>query len=388
MKMTDKYKEFGFGTRAIHAGQDPEAQTGAVMTPIFQTSTFAQKSPGKHQGYEYARGENPTREAYEACLASLEKGKYGLAFSSGLAAIDAVIHLLKSGDHVIACDDLYGGTYRIFDRIYKDLGISISFVDFNDEEALQNALQDNTKLLWLETPTNPLLKIYDIQKVANFAKKNGLISAIDNTFMSAYFQNPLDFGIDIVMHSVTKYMNGHSDVIGGALITSDDSLYEKLKFHQYAIGAVPGPMDCFLVMRGLKTLHLRMEAHQKNASKVAEFLNGHQKVERVIYPGLENHPQHELAKKQMHGFGGMITFFIKGGLNESRQFLENVKIFTLAESLGGVESLIEHPAIMTHASIPADVRAQNGISDNLVRISVGVENADDLILDLKQALEI
>lgn len=384
--MKNKYSEFGFATRAIHAGQDPEPVTGAVMTPIFQTSTFAQESPGKHKGFEYSRSENPTRIAYETCVASLEKAKHGLAFSSGLAAIDAVIHLLSSGDHLVCCDDVYGGTYRIFERVYKQLGIEVSFVDFSDLHQLEAAIKDNTKLIWFETPTNPLLKILDIEAVAKLGKAKGLLTVVDNTFMSPYFQNPLDYGVDVVVHSVTKYMNGHSDVVGGVLVTNSDDLHEKLKFHQYAIGAVPGPMDCFLVMRGLKTLHLRMEQHQKSAMEIAKYLEAHEKVERVIYPGLESHPQHDIAKKQMSGFGGMLTFFIKGGLKESKTFLEKVKIFTLAESLGGVESLIEHPAIMTHASIPAEVRKEIGIDDNLVRVSVGVENLEDLQKDLEQAL--
>lgn len=379
-------KEFGFGTKAIHAGQPPESTTGAVMTPVFFTSTYAQKSPGEHQGYDYSRGDNPTRTAYQACIASLENAKHALAFSSGLSAITTVVQTLKPGDHVLCCDDLYGGTYRLFERIIKGFGIEFSFVDLSDLKKAEAAFKPNTKLLWMESPTNPLLKIIDIAALASLAKKRGALTAVDNTFMSPYFQKPLELGADVVCHSVTKYMNGHSDVIGGALALNDSAWYEKLKFLQFAIGAVPGPMDCFLVMRGLKTLHIRMEQHQKNALKIAQFLESHKNVERVIYPGLASHPQFEIAKKQMSGFGGMITFFVKGGLDESRKLLEKVKVFTLAESLGGVESLIEHPAIMTHASVPAHLRAQLGIADNLIRLSVGIEDEKDLLWDLDQAL--
>jgi cystathionine gamma-lyase len=384
---SDQSVTSGFGTRAIHAGQDPDPQTGAVMTPIYQTSTFAQSSPGKHTGYEYARTDNPTRTAYQACMASLENGKHALAFSSGLAAIDAVCHLLKSGDHVIASDDVYGGTFRIFDKVFKKMGLEFSFVDCSNVKTVEAAFRPNTKLLWLESPTNPMLKILDIAALSALARKKGVISAVDNTFMSPYFQKPLDLGADLVMHSITKYVNGHSDVIGGVLAMNRQDLFEELKFLQNAIGAVPAPMDCFLVMRGIKTLHVRMERHAQNAMAIARFLESHPKVERVIYPGLESHPQHALARQQMSGFGGMITFFTKGGLNEARGFLERVRLFTLAESLGGVESLIEHPAIMTHASIPLETRKQLGIHDNLVRISVGIEDLDDLIGDLKQALQ-
>lgn len=376
----------GFGTRAIHAGQPPESTTGAVMTPVFQTSTFAQRSPGEHQGYEYARTDNPTRTAYQACLASLEGGKHALAFASGLASIDAVLHTLKAGDHVVACDDVYGGTYRIFDKVFKKLGLTFTFVDLTDLEKARTAFRPETKLLWMESPTNPMLKILDIKALCKIAREKGARSVVDNTFMSPYFQRPLELGADAVMHSVTKYINGHSDVVGGALITNDDAWHAELKFLQNAVGGVPGPWDCFLVMRGIKTLHVRMERHAQNALAIARLLEAHPKVERVIYPGLESHPQHALAKSQMSGFGGMITFFIKGGLPEARRFLERVKLFTLAESLGGVESLIEHPAIMTHASVPAETRAQLGIHDNLIRISVGIEDQKDLISDLNAAL--
>ncbi len=378
--------EMGFGTRAIHAGQPPEEKSGAVMTPIYQTSTYAQRSPGEHTGYEYSRTDNPTRTAYQQCLAALEGGKYGLAFASGLATTDGILHTLKSGDHVVCCDDVYGGTYRIFERVYRQLGYDFTFVDMTDLAKVEAAFRPNTKLVWIETPTNPTLKLVDIAKISEIARRKGAKSVVDNTFMSAYFQKPLSLGADIVLHSVTKYMNGHSDVVGGALVTNDADLYEKIKFYQNAVGAVPAPMDCFLVMRGLKTLHVRMERHAENAMKVARYLEKHSKVERVIYPGLESHPQHALAKKQMTGFGGMITFFIKGGLPEARKFLESVKLFTLAESLGGVESLIEHPAIMTHASVPAESRKALGIHDNLVRVSVGIEDVADLLKDLEQAL--
>ncbi|MGK5081874.1 cystathionine gamma-synthase [Bdellovibrionota bacterium FG-1] len=379
-------QKHGFGTLAIHAGQHPDPQTGAVMTPIYQTSTYAQESPGKHRGYEYSRTDNPTRTAYQACVAALENAKHALAFSSGLATSDAILHLLKSGDHVVCCDDVYGGTFRIFDKVFTKMGIQFSFVDCSDLAKTEAAFRPNTRLFWMETPTNPMLKVLDIQALTALAKRKGAVSVVDNTFMSSYFQKPLNLGADIVVHSVTKYMNGHSDVVGGVLATSRPDLYEQLKFIQNAIGAVPGPQDCFLVMRGLKTLHVRMDRHAKNAMEIAHYLEKHPKIERVVYPGLESHPQHALAKKQMSGFGGMITFFMKGGLAEARTFLERVKIFTLAESLGGVESLIEHPAIMTHASIPAETRRELGIHDNLIRVSCGIEDVQDLIEDLKQGL--
>jgi cystathionine gamma-lyase len=384
-----KNTKLGFGTLAIHAGQDPDPATGAVMTPIYQTSTYAQESPGKHRGYEYSRTDNPTRTAYQACVAALENAKHALAFSSGLATTDSIMHTLKSGDHVVCCDDVYGGTFRIFDKVFKRMGIEYTFVDLSDLSnngaKVEAAFKPNTKMLWMETPTNPMLKILDIAALSALAKKKGAVSVVDNTFMSSYFQKPLDLGADIVIHSVTKYMNGHSDVVGGVLATNNDQLYTDLKFYQNAIGAVPAPMDCFLVMRGLKTLHVRMERHAQNAMAIARHLEKHPKVEKVIYPGLESHPQHSIARKQMSGFGGMITFFMKGGLPEARNFLERVKLFTLAESLGGVESLIEHPAIMTHASIPAETRKVLGIHDNLVRISVGIEDLADLQADLEQA---
>jgi len=383
---TIHWNETGFGTRAIHAGQEPDPQTGAVMTPIYQTSTYAQESPGRHRGYEYSRTDNPTRTAYQECLASLEGGKHALAFASGLATTATIIQTLKPGDHVVCCDDVYGGTFRIFDKVFQPQGIDFTFVDLSDLKKAEAAFTSKTKLLWMETPTNPMLKILDIEALCRLAHSRGAKAIVDNTFMSAYFQKPLQLGADLVVHSVTKYMNGHSDVVGGVLVTSDTEWYTQLKFLQNAVGAVPAPMDCFLVMRGLKTLHVRMERHAENAMTIARFLEKHPKVEKVIYPGLESHPQHAIAKKQMSGFGGMITFFIKGGLPEARSFLEKVKIFTLAESLGGVESLIEHPAIMTHASIPAETRKELGIHDNLIRVSVGIEDVKDLLGDLERAL--
>lgn len=381
-----KNTKLGFGTLAIHAGQEPDPQTGAVMTPIYQTSTYAQPSPGEHRGYDYSRTDNPTRTAYQACVAALEGARHGLAFSSGMAATDSILHLMNKGEHVVVCDDVYGGTFRIMDKVYKRHGFEFTFVDLSDLKKAEAAFRPNTRLLWMESPTNPMLKVLDIAALTDLARRKGAISVVDNTFMSSYFQQPLSLGADVVVHSVTKYMNGHSDVVGGVLATNSDDLHQQLKFIQNSVGGVPAPMDCFLVMRGLKTLHVRMERHAQNAMEVARFLEKHPRVERVIYPGLESHPQHAIARKQMKGFGGMITFFIKGGLSEARGFLEKVKIFTLAESLGGVESLIEHPAIMTHASIPAETRKSLGIHDNLVRISVGIEDIRDLIGDLEEAL--
>jgi cystathionine gamma-lyase len=378
----------GFGTRAIHAGQSPDPVTGAVMVPIYQTSTYVQESPGKHKGYEYSRTDNPTRTAYQACIAALEGGKHALAFASGLAAIDAILHsFVRAGDHVLCCDDVYGGTFRIFDKVFKRLGVEFTFVDLSDLEATRKAWKPNTKMVWVETPTNPMLKVIDIEAVTRLAKEKGALSVVDNTFMSPYFQNPLKLGADLVMHSVTKYLNGHSDVVGGVVITQRDDLHQELKFMQNAVGGVPAPMDCFLVMRGLKTLHVRMERHAQNAMAVAKFLEAHPQVKKVIYPGLESHPQHSIAIRQMSGFGGMISFEIQGGLDDARKFLEKVRVFALAESLGGVESLIEHPAIMTHASIPVETRRALGISDTLIRISVGIEDVADLIADLEQALK-
>lgn len=376
-----------FGTRAIHAGQRPDPSTGAIMTPIYQTSTYVQQSPGKIIGeYDYSRAANPTRAALEANLANLEGGKYGLCFSSGVAATGVVLHLLSSGDKVLLGDDVYGGTNRLFHRVFAQLGIETVLVDMTDLDAIKAAMDDRVKLIWLETPTNPTLKITDIKAVSAIAKKHKVIMAVDNTFATPFLQNPLALGADIVCHSTTKYIGGHSDSIGGALITNDPELHKRLKFIQLSEGAVPGIMECFLLLRSTKTLHVRMERHCENAAKVAAHLDAHPKVEKVIYPGLPSHPQHELAKSQMRGFGGMITIYIKGGLEESRAMLEKTRFFACAESLGGVESLIEHPAIMTHASVPADQREKLGISDNLIRLSVGIEGVDDLIADLDQAL--
>jgi len=375
-----------FETRAIHAGCEPDSGTGAIMTPIFQTSTYVQESPGKHKGYDYSRTHNPTRTALEKNIASLEEGNYGLAFSSGMSAISTVTQLLDADDHVICCDDVYGGTFRLFDKILKRYNLEFDFVDITSSQSLERYIKSNTKLIWLESPSNPLLKLVDIEAIAKIAKSRGIVTVVDNTFATPFFQQPLKLGAGIVMHSTTKYLNGHSDVIGGALVTNDQYLYNKLQFLQNAVGAVPSPFDCFLVLRGIKTLAVRMERHAGNALKIAKFLESHPKVRKVIYPGLKSHPQHELARKQMSGFAGIITFFIKGGLEAARRFLEKVKIFSLAESLGGVESLIEHPAIMTHASLPKEVREKIGISDELIRVSVGIENVDDLIDDLKQAI--
>ena len=380
-----------FNTKTIHGGQHHDPSTGAVMPPVYQTSTFIQTSPGKplNPDYEYSRAANPTRSALENALASIENGVRGLAFSSGLAATDCVLRSLKAGDEVIAMDDLYGGTYRMFTRIYKDSGIIFHFVDMNDLPKFGSLINSNTKLVWVETPTNPLMKLADIQEIAKITKAKKILFAVDNTFATPYLQKPLDLGADIVMHSATKYLGGHSDVIAGALIVKDATLGDQLHFQQFATGATLGPMDSFLILRGIKTLHLRVQRHCENGVKVADFLLNHPKVERVYYPGLPSHPYHEIAKKQMiGGFGGMVTFTFKSGKKEDAiSFLEKVKVFTLAESLGGVESLANHPALMTHASIPEDKRKEIGISDDLVRLSVGIEDIDDLIDDLKQALQ-
>ncbi len=379
-----------FNTKVIHGGQHHDPSTGAVMPPVYQTSTFVQTSPGKplNPDYEYSRAANPTRTALESALASIENGARGLAFSSGLAATDCLLRLFKAGDEIIAMDDLYGGTYRLFTRLYKDSGIKFHFVDMNDLEGFQALINENTKLVWVETPTNPLMKLADINAIAQITKKHNVLFAVDNTFATPYLQKPLDLGADIVMHSATKYLGGHSDVIAGALIIKDKALGDELHFKQFATGATLGPQDSFLVLRGIKTLHLRVQRHCENGAKIAEFLVNHPKVERVYYPGLASHPFHEIAKKQMiGGFGGMVTFTFKSGKKEDAiSFLEKVKVFTLAESLGGVESLANHPALMTHASIPEDKRKEIGITDDLVRLSVGVEDAEDLIEDLKQAL--
>jgi cystathionine gamma-lyase len=373
-----------FGTRAIHAGQEPDPTTGAIMTPIYATSTYVQSSPGTHKGFEYSRSQNPTRFAFERCVANLEGGIAGFAFASGLAAMSTTLDLLDTGDHVVAGDDLYGGTFRLFERVRKrSAGLDFSFIDMAD---LRAAIRPNSKMLWVETPSNPLLKLTDLAEVAAIAHEHGMLAVADNTFATPFLQRPLELGFDIVIHSVTKYLNGHSDMIGGMAVVRDPALAEKLRFLQNAVGAVAGPFDSFLALRGLKTLHLRMERHCSNALHLAKWLERHPKVEKVVYPGLPSHPQHELAAKQMSAPGGMITIFLKGGLDEARRFLENCKIFALAESLGGVESLIEHPAIMTHASVPAAQRDALGISDTLVRLSVGVEDLADLKADLDQAL--
>ena len=385
----NKTNRAGFGTRAIHAGQEPDPTTGAIMVPIYATSTYVQQSPGVHKGYEYSRSQNPTRMALEACVADLENGEAGFAFASGLAAMGTVLELLDSGSHVIAMDDLYGGSYRLFENVRKrSAGLEFSFVDLSDPVALEAAIKPNTKMVWVESPTNPMLRLVDFQAISAIAKKHGLIAVADNTFASPYVQKPLDHGFDIVIHSMTKYLNGHSDMVGGVAVVREGSPHrQQLAYLQNAIGSVAGPFDSFLALRGLKTLHLRMERHCANALAIAGWLEAHPKIEKVVYPGLASHPQHELAKRQMiGGFGGIVTAVIKGGLDESRRFLERTKLFALAESLGGVESLIEHPAIMTHASIPPDIRAELGISDGLVRLSVGVEDLADLLADLETAL--
>jgi cystathionine gamma-lyase len=377
-----------FGTLAIHAGQPPDPSTGAVITPIYATSTYAQQSPGVHKGLDYGRSHNPTRWAYEACVAALESGTDGFAFSSGMAATATVLELLDAGSHVVALDDLYGGTRRLFERVRKrSAGLRFTYIPFAHADELQHALQADTRMIWVESPSNPLLKLVDLEAVASIARARNIITVADNTFASPWVQRPLEIGFDLVVHSATKYLNGHSDVIGGVCVTRSKTLAEQLAFLQNAIGSVPSPFDAFLVTRGLKTLAVRMERHCANAMLIAERLARHPKVESVIYPGLASHPQHALAKRQMHEFGGMVSMRTKGGLAETRRFLERCELFALAESLGGVESLIEHPAIMTHASLPADVRASLGITDNLVRLSVGIEDVDDLSADLAQALE-
>jgi cystathionine gamma-lyase len=377
-----------FETLAIHAGNPPEQVTGAVSVPIFQTSTYAQRGPGVHTGFEYSRTRNPTRDALQENLAALEGAKHGLCFASGLAATDTIMHALSAGDHVVSTDDVYGGSFRIFDKVHKRHGLEFSFVPAADVEAYRAAIRPGkTKLVWLETPTNPMLSIVDIARVAEIAKKAGVLLIVDNTFATPYLQRPLELGADMVVHSVTKYLGGHSDVVGGAILLSDDAWHQRLAFLQNACGGVPGPMDCFLTLRGTKTLALRMDRHCQNAMAIAEMLTEHPKVAKVIYPGLPSHPQHALAKRQMKMFGGMISFVVKGGLEASRRLLDGMKVFTCAESLGGVESLIEHPAIMTHASVPKELREARGIDDGLIRVSVGVEHIDDLRSDLRSALD-
>ncbi|MGI4805522.1 MAG: cystathionine gamma-synthase [Janthinobacterium lividum] len=376
-----------FATKAIHAGQEPDPTTGAVMTPIYQTSTYWQKSPGDNKGYEYSRGTNPTRKALEDCLAALENGQFGLAFSSGMGATDAVMKMLRPGDEVITGNDLYGGSYRMFTKLYAPYGIKFHFVDFADPENIRQYINQNTKLIWMETPTNPTMRIVDIEAVAKISKENNVLLTVDNTFASPYLQNPLDLGADIVMHSVTKYLGGHSDVVMGALIVNDAKLYKDLFFIYNATGATPGPQDSFLVLRGIKTLHLRMKAHCENGRQIAAFLKNHPKVDKVYWPGFPDHPNHEIAKKQMRDFGGMISFTLKeASLEETFRVAGSFQVFTLAESLGGVESLVNHPVTMTHASIPKEDRDKVGVTDNLLRLSVGVEDIEDLLEDLKQVL--
>ncbi len=382
--MADKKK---FATRAIHAGQEPDPTTGAIMPPIYATSTYVQESPGKHKGYEYSRTQNPTRMAYERCVADLESGKHGFAFASGMAAIGTILELIDSGSKIVAMDDLYGGTRRLFSNVReRSAGLTFDYVDLSDSAAAEAAISDDTAMVWIETPTNPLLKLVDLEAIAALAKKSGALVVVDNTFATPYLQRPLEMGADIVMHSATKFINGHSDMVGGIVAVQDDGLAEQLAYLQNSIGSVAGPFDSFLALRGVKTLDVRMERHCKSSLQIADWLEGHDKVERVLYPGLESHPQHALAKKQMPGYGGIVTFFIKGDLEDARRFLETCEVFSLAESLGGVESLVDHPAIMTHASVPAEERAKLGISDTLIRLSVGIEAVDDLIADLERAL--
>jgi cystathionine gamma-lyase len=384
---TDGAPEAGFGTRAIHAGQSPDPSTGAIMTPIFQTSTYVQDGPGEHKGFEYSRTQNPTRFALEANLASLEGARHGLCFASGCAATTAIALCLEAGDHVIASDDLYGGTFRLFDKVFRRFGLTFSFVDMSRAEDVERAFTDKTKLVWIETPTNPMLKLADIRAIALAAKARGVPVAVDNTFATPYLQQPLALGATLVVHSTTKYLGGHSDVVGGAILTNDDGWRQRLAFVQNSAGGVPGPMDCFLVLRSTKTLHVRMERHVQNAQEIASLLTAHPEVEKVYYPGLRDHPQHELATKQMKAPGAMISFVVKGGLEKARRVLKATRVFACAESLGGVESLIEHPAIMTHASVPAEARRALGIDDGLIRVSVGIEDIADLKRDLSQALD-
>lgn len=375
-----------FSTKAIHAGQEPDPSTGAIMTPIFQTSTYAQAGLGDHKGYEYSRSHNPTRTALEECIAALEDGRYGLAFASGMAAEQAILSLLSAGDHMIACDDLYGGSFRIFERVMRRYNVETSYVTAGNIEGYAKAIRPNTRLIWLETPTNPLLRLIDIQAVAEIAHQHNILVVVDNTFASPYFQQPLKLGADIVVHSTTKYINGHSDVIGGALVLNSEEIYEAIKFYENAAGGVPSPFDAWLILRGIKTLAVRMRQHEENARIVAKFLAEHAQVEKVYYPGLPSHPDYELAKRQMSGFGGMVSFQFKGGYGDVDKLVRRFKVFTLAESLGGVESLVCHPASMTHGSIPKEIRESRGLTDTLLRLSVGIEDAEDILADLQQAL--
>jgi cystathionine gamma-lyase len=380
-------EEFGFETRAIHAGQAPDPTTGAIITPLYLTSTYAHSAPGVHQGYDYTRSGNPTRRAFEDCVANLEGARFGFAMASGSVGTATITHLLSAGDHVVACDDMYGGTYRLFERVFKQQGIEFSYVDMTDPDNLAKAMRVNTMLVWVETPSNPLMKVVDIARAAEVAHAHGALLAVDNTFMSPYFQRPMALGADIVMHSTTKYINGHSDLVGGVVITDDEELADRLKFLSNAIGGIQSTFDAFMCLRSLKTLAVRMKAHESNALAVARFLEAHPKIESVSYTGLASHPQHALAMKQMSGHGGMLTCNVAGDLAATGRFLQSVRIFSLAESLGGVESLIEHPAIMTHASLPRAVRDSLGIGDNLVRLSVGIEAEPDLLRDLDRALQ-
>ncbi|WP_317171863.1 MULTISPECIES: cystathionine gamma-synthase [Hymenobacter] len=389
--MTDSYsfssRQMKFGTKAIHAGVHPDPTTGAIMTPIYQTSTYVQRSPGDHKGFEYSRTHNPTRSQLQDALAALDNGKHGLAFATGMAAIDCIVKLLQPGDEVISTNDLYGGSYRLFTKVYQNYGIKFHFVPMHDMTAVEAAVTERTKLIWVETPTNPLLNVIDIAAASAVAKKAGALLVVDNTFSTPYLQTPLELGADMVMYSLTKYMAGHSDTVMGAVIVNDDELHQRLSFYQNACGGTPGPQDCFLVLRGLKTLHVRMQRHCENGRKVAEFLKAHPKVEKVYWPGFEDHPNHAIAAKQMRDFGGMISFVLKGDRQaDAVACLEKFQLFSLAESLGGVESLSGHPATMTHASIPAEERRKAGLSDSLIRLSVGIEDADDLLEDLQQAI--
>jgi len=382
--MPDKKK---FATRTIHAGQAPDPTTGAIMPPIYATSTYVQESPGVHKGYEYSRTQNPTRMAYERCIADLESGAHGFAFASGMAATGTLLELVDSGAHIVAMDDLYGGTRRLFSGVReRTAGLNFLYVDLSDLDAAAAAIRDDTAMIWIESPTNPLLKLVDLKAIVKLAKKSGALVVVDNTFATPYLQRPLELGCDIVMHSATKFINGHSDMVGGVVVVNDDDLAERLAYLQNSIGAVAGPFDSFLALRGVKTLDVRMQRHCESSLRIAAWLEAHDNVERVIYPGLPSHPQHELAQQQMPGYGGIVTFFIKGDLEDARRFLERCEVFSLAESLGGVESLVDHPAIMTHASVPAEERAKLGISDTLIRLSVGIEAVDDLIADLDRAL--
>ncbi|HWK73524.1 MAG TPA: PLP-dependent aspartate aminotransferase family protein [Povalibacter sp.] len=386
--MTSSNRRLHFSTRCIHAGQQPDPSTGAVMPPIYTTSTYAQSSPGVHKGYDYSRTSNPTRTAWEQCIADLESGTHGFAFASGMAATATVLELLDAGSHIVAMDDMYGGTFRLFERVRRrTANLDITLADLSKPEALAAAVRPDTRLIWIETPTNPTLRLVDIAQVAEFARKRGVLTVVDNTFASPWVQRPLELGADIVVHSATKYLNGHSDMVGGVAVTANAELAEKIGFLQNAVGGISGPFDSFLALRGLKTLPLRMRQASESALQIAGWLEKHQQVERVLYPGLPSHPQHELAKRQMkNGYSGIVTFFVKGGLDGARSFLERLQIFTVAESLGGVESLVDHPGLMTHASIPADKRQALGIDDSLIRLSVGIEDVEDLIADLQQAL--